>query len=62
MEKIELFCIHYFFCLFADDDVKMNGLYFCKVFQYKRFCKNLYFGYYNLFTRKDLLERFIRKD
>ena len=47
--------------LFAEDDVKTNGLelYFCKVFRYKCFCKKLYFGYCNLFIRKDLLEKYL---
>ena len=47
------------FFLFADDDVKTDDLelYFCKVLRCKCFCKKLYFGYCNLFTRKDLLER-----
>ena len=47
--------------LLADDDVKMNDLelHFCKVFRYKCFCKKLYFGYCNLFIRKDLLERYV---
>ena len=58
VEKNKLFCPWCFF-LFADDDVKTNDLelYFCKVFWYKCFCKKLYFGYCNLFIRKDLLER-----
>ena len=54
------FCIQCSF-LFADDDIKTNDLelYFCKVFWYKCFCKKLYFGYCNLFIRKDLLERYL---
>ena len=49
------------FCLLADDDVKTNDLElcFCKVFRYNCFCKKLYFGYCNLFIRKDLLERYL---
>ena len=49
------------FFLFADDEVKTNDLelYFCKVFRYKWFCKKLYFRYWNLFIRKDLLERYL---
>ena len=59
MQK-KLFCIQCSF-LFADDDIKTNDLelYFCKVFWYKCFCKKLYFGYCNLFIRKDLLERYL---
>ena len=51
----------FFVCLFADDDVKTNGLelYFCEVFRYKCFCKKLYFGYCNLFIRKDLLDLYL---
>ena len=61
----KLFYIQCFFfvCLFAGDDVKTNDseLYFCKVFRYKCFCKNLYFEYCNLFIRKDLLEKYCQK-
>ena len=51
----------FFVCLFAGDDVKTNDLelYLCKVFRYKGFCKKLYFGYCNLFIRKDLLQRYL---
>ena len=47
--------------MFAGDDVKTNDfeLYFCKVIRYKGFCKKLYFGYCNLFIRKDLLQRYL---
>ena len=54
-----MFCL--FVCLLAGDDEKTNdfGLNFCKVFRYKGFCKKLYFGYCNLFIRKDLLQRYL---
>ena len=57
-KKLNCFTFNVFY-LFAGDDVQTNGLelYFGKVFQCKCFCRNLYFGYCNLFIRKDLLER-----
>ena len=61
VQKIILKFNVFFVCLFAGDDVKTNDfvLYFCKVFWYKGFCKKLYFGYYNLFIRKNLLQRYL---
>ena len=60
MEKIKLFYFQCFFLL-AGDDVKTNDLelYSCRVFRCKCFCKKLYFGYCNLFMRKDILERYL---
>ena len=65
MKKLNYFVFSVFFCffflysMFTDYDGKTNDLelYSCKVFRYKCFCKKLYFGYCNLFTRNDLLER-----
>ena len=56
--KTKLSHIQCFF-LFADDDIKTDDLelYFCKVLRYNCFFKKLYTKYFNLFTRKDLLER-----
>ena len=34
---------------------------FCKLSWYTCFCKELYFGYCNLFIRKDLLQRYLLK-
>ena len=41
--------------IWNDSNVKTNDLelWYCKVFRYKCFCKKFYFGYYNLFIRKD---------
>ena len=60
-QKIILKFNVFFVCLFAGDNIKTNDFesYFCKVFRCKGFCKNLYFGYCNLFIRKDLLQRYL---
>ena len=59
-KKIELFYIQcFFFCLFADDDVKMNYLELhYKVFRYKCFCKKTLLERYLLKRVKSLVRHF----
>ena len=56
-----MFFVSLFLCLLVGDDVQTNDFELCfwKDFRYKDFCKKLYFGYCNLFIRKDLLQRYL---